>query len=76
MFTLRDGDVTRGLITAIIASIFVVLYGAVMQTGFDVFTADWAEIGRNVVNAAVASFFGYIGKNFLTDSKGRVAGII
>lgn len=76
MFTLRAGDITRGVVTAIIASIFVVMYGVVMQAGFDVFTADWAEIGRNVVNAAVASFFGYLGKNFITDSSGHVAGVL
>lgn len=76
IFTLRDGDVFRGLVTAIFASAFVVMYGVVMQAGFDVFTADWAEIGRNVINAAFASFFGYLGKNFITDNQGRVGGVI
>lgn len=76
MFTLRAGDIARGAVTAVFAGMLVVIGGAVLSAGFDAFTADWVSIGKAAVNAGLASFVGYLMKNFLTDSHGKMFGKI
>ena len=74
MFTLRSGDIVRGAVTAIFTGVLFVVAGAVLSTGFDAFTADWVTIGKSAVNAGLASFVGYLMKNFFTDDSGRMFG--
>ena len=76
IFTLVKGDFIKGLITAVLASVFITLYGAIRTAGFDFFTADWAMIGHDVFNVALSAFVGYMAKNFLTNNQGQVAGVI
>lgn len=76
MFKLNQGDVTRGAVTAGFAGAFMVIGTVVLQSGFDVFTADWASIGKMSVNAGFASFVGYIMKNFFTDENGKMFGVL
>lgn len=76
MFTLRNGDIARGAVTAAFAGAFVVVAGIVLQAGFDVFTADWESIAKMSINAGFASFVGYIMKNFFTDKNGKMFGIL
>lgn len=76
MFKLDSSDALKGVITAIIAGVVVSLYGVVTQAGFDVFAADWGSILHMAINGAVAAFFGYIGKNLLTDTSGKFMGKI
>lgn len=74
MFTLREGDMMRGLVTAAFTGAFVVVAGVVSQAGFDAFSADWIAIGKAAVNAGLASLVGYLMKNFFTDDSGRMFG--
>lgn len=74
MYSLRSGDLMRGAVTAVFAGVFVVLASTVLQVGFDAFTADWVAIGKASVNAGLASFVGYLGKNFFTDENGKMFG--
>lgn len=74
MFNLDSNDFAKGAITSIVAAVVAVLYGVVFKEGFDLFNTDWMEIGKMTVNAAVYAFVGYIGKNFMTDSHGKVLG--
>lgn len=76
MFSFNTGDVLRGAVTAIFTGALFVVAGVVLQTGFDAFTADWVSIGKAAVNAGLASFVGYLMKNFFTDDSGRMFGKI
>lgn len=76
MFTLREGDLVRGAITAIFTGVLFVVGGAVLSAGFDAFTADWVAIGKAAVNAGLASFVGYLMKNFITDESGKMFGVL
>jgi len=72
---LNLGDIGRGLVTAIFAGLISVLYGVTAQAGFDLFSADWAVIGKQVLNISLTTFLAYMSKNLLTDSSGRVLGV-
>ena len=74
MFKLGSNDFVKGLTTAVIAAVIVALAGIAQQPGFDVFTADWGGIGGQMLNMAIVSFIAYMGKNFVSDSQGRVMG--
>lgn len=83
LFTLKSNDWVKGLITAVLGSVIVAVttaFGAIVtQPGFDVFTVDWGDVLHNMINLMIvggyAAITGYLGKNFLTDSKGDVLGI-
>ena len=74
LFKLNSNDFLKGAISAVIAGFVWGLLKLVGADGFDVFSADWPAILNSAVNAAVAAFVGYIGKNFLSDENGKVAG--
>lgn len=76
MFTLRNGDIARGAITAIFTGVMIVLASVVLSAGFDAFSTDWVAVGKSAVNAGLASFVGYLMKNFITDDNGRMFGAI
>lgn len=76
MFKLDSSDAVKGIITAIIAGVVASLYGVVTTPSFDLFTADWGAILHMAVNGAFAAFFGYVGKNLLTDGNGKFMGKI
>jgi len=74
MLRLNLGDLARGGFTAVVAALVITLYGVVIQEGFDLFATDWGQIGASALNAAFAAFIGYVGKNLMTDSSGKVLG--
>lgn len=76
LFRLNASDLVKGAVTAIFAALIFALAGAVNQTGFDVFTADWGMILGSALNAGFAAFVGYLSKNLLTDEDGKVFGKI
>lgn len=84
MFSLKLNDFSRGLITAVLAagllSAFTVLQAVVQAPNFDVFSVAWGTVLGSAlnaaINAAVAAFVGYIAKNFVSDSSGKVFGRI
>lgn len=71
---LNLNDLVKGAVTAVFTAFVVTLYGVVSQSGFDVFTADWSAILSTALNAGVAALIGYLGKNWLSDSEGKVLG--
>lgn len=78
LLRLNLSDLKKGLITGVASSIVigvvVAMAGIVQQPNFDILTVDWASVGHIAVNAGFAAFVGYIGKNLLTDSQGKVLG--
>jgi len=75
MFTLNWNDVLRGLVVAILTGAFVSVMG-LFDSSFDVFTADWIAIFKQAVNGGFYAFVGYIIKNFITSTDGRIAGVL
>lgn len=75
LFSLGKSDLVKGVITAVLASVFMTLSGVFSQAGFDVFSADWGAIVNDVLKVAMATFVGYIGKNFFSDSEGDFLGM-
>lgn len=76
MFTINYGDIFRGIVVAILTGAFLAVSGTLSSVGFDVFTADWVQIGKTVVNGGFAAFIGYIVKNLITANNGKVLGTI
>lgn len=82
MFNLNLSDVLRGLISAVIGGALMAVFaigGAVFGApDFNAFTLDWAQVGMDMVNAAIVgaqgAFMGYLGKNFLSDKEGKLLG--
>lgn len=80
LFNLTKNDFLKGAFTAVVAGIVVavgtVLHGVFTAPGFDVFSIDWASLGRDMVNAAViggeGAFSGYLLKNFLSNENGDI----
>lgn len=75
MFTLKWMDVVRGLAVAVLTGAWLSIAGLFVQ-GFDVFTADWAAIGRMAVNGGFFALAGYISKNLLTADNGKLFGVL
>lgn len=75
MFTINLGDLGRGLVVAVLTGVWVSIAG-LFVLGFDVFTADWITVGKVAVNGGFFAFVGYINKNLLTASNGKVFGIL
>lgn len=72
LFKLNWADVAKGVVVAVLVAVL----GAVQQSlnghGLDVGAYDWGSILDVAWKAAVA----YIGKNFVSDSNGKVFGKI
>lgn len=82
MYKLQSSDWIKGLITAGLAGLLIslasVIHGVVTSPGFDVFSLDWHEVIRNMVNMGIigaeGGFAGYIAKNFLSNENGAFLG--
>lgn len=75
LYRLNVSDFAKGAFSAVVAGFVFAVAGLMQTPDFNVFTADWGMILSFGINAAVAAFVGYIGKNFLSDSEGRPLGI-
>jgi hypothetical protein len=65
-------DVGKAVVTAVISAVLVAVYALFQEKGF-----NWTQQDlMNILNAAVASGFGYIIKNFFTTSDGKFMGKI
>lgn len=82
MFSLQNSDWIRGLIVAGLAGFFISVasfaHSVVTAVGFDIFSLDWHEVIRNMVNMGIigaeGGFAGYIGKNLLSNENGAFLG--
>lgn len=70
LFRLNQGDFLRGLVVAVLAAVFTQLAAVANTPGFDIMLFDWTE----TLKIAVAAAVGYVSKNFLTDSEGKIFG--
>lgn len=71
-------DLKNVLDAALTAIVFAVLSGAVAlvtKTGFDVFSANWVEIGKNMVNLGVIAGVVSLGRDLLTTNSGSVLNV-
>ncbi len=68
IFKLNWTDVAKGLVVAVIASVFVYILAALNAPGFSFVTINYAEIAR----IALASGIGYLLKNFISSDQGNV----
>lgn len=71
IFKLASNDFIKGAIVAVLAAVATWLAQALNAPGFDFATFSWVEGGR----IAIIAFLAYIGKNFATDSEGKVLGM-
>lgn len=71
LFTLNVRDFLRGLVVAILASVFAWVLQVLNAPGFDWATINWAELAR----IALSSCIGYLMKNYISNSRGEVLGI-
>ena len=69
-------DLSVAFANAIFAAVIAVLYGVVIQNGFDLFSADWIAIGKLVANAVFVVFISSAGAAFGIDKNGKVLGRI
>lgn len=79
---LNSSDVIKGLATAAFSGAAVavlgILNGILNAPNFDIFSVDWGILWHSLVNASIVGaeggFVGYITKNLLTDSQGKLFG--
>lgn len=83
MYQLNAKDLLKGVISAVIGGAVLAslsVLSSVFGVGFDLFTVDWAEVFRNVINAvvvgAMGGFSGFIGHTFFSDQQGKLFGKI
>ena len=82
MFKLSLGDLFRGLVMAVTASVMVAVLGVfsrVITSDFDLFSLDYVpllkELTNQIIIAAYSAGSGYLLKNLLTDDRQRFLGI-
>lgn len=69
-------DALKSALTAVAATVFLIVYQLVMGDGFNLFQVDWSTFSQQIINLSVAAFFGDIGRRFFTDSNGKLFGKI
>ena len=70
LFKLNSKDFYKGLLVAVLATVFTWGASALNAPGFDLATLDWGEVLRIAFAAGMA----YIGKNFISDEEGNPLG--
>lgn len=75
MFTLKLGDLVRGIAVAVFTGAWLAIGGLFIQ-GFDVFSADWVALGKLAVNGGFFALAGYITKNLITADNGKLFKVI
>jgi len=84
MFRLNLADLAKGLVSAVgaaaVMSAWTVLAAVLGVDNFNAFEVDWAQVGRDMLNAAIigaqGGFSGYLAKNFFTSKDGKLFGKI
>jgi len=74
LFQINLKELFQAALTAIVASVVLVVYKLVTAPGFDVFLVDWTSLGQSLVNSAISAFVGVIGLKFISNSDGKVMG--
>lgn len=75
IFKLGLGNVTNAVLMAIATAVLVAIYGIVSTAGFDVFTANWAMIGKQMVNLGVVVGIGSLYRDLISTTQGSILNI-
>ena len=76
MFSWSSNDFVRSATTSVFVALVATVYGLTSQGDFDLFTADWGGVFKLVVNSTFITFFARMSEKFVTDSNGKVLGMI
>lgn len=76
IFGLTSNDLIKSAVSAVFAAVVVALAGIVAAPGFDVFAMDWNMVLKLVVNVSISTLIGDIGRRFMTDSQGKLFGVV
>lgn len=68
-------SIVDAILTAASAAVLVGLYGIVTTQGFDVFSADWVAIGKQMTNLGVIAAVVSLGKDFLSTKEGSLLNV-
>ena len=74
LFRVNGRDFLTALANAVFGAVVIVLYGVVTMAGFDLFSANWAEIGKSAINAVFIVFVSSLGMAFGIDKNGKILG--
>lgn len=69
-------DLSRAFTNAAAVAIVMVLYTLTAKEGFDLFSVDWLQVGKDVLNAVIITLVGSIGGPMLTTKKGNFLGAV
>ena len=69
---LNSNDFVKGLVVSVLAAVFTSLAATFNTPGFDFGALDLGELFK----AAFIGFSSYMSKNLLTDSNGKVGGVL
>ena len=72
LFRLDSKDYIKGLTVAVLAAVFATLAQWLNAPGFDFTSFDWSEL----VKIAIAAGISYLGKNLISDDRGKIMGAI
>lgn len=75
LFTLDWGSIADAILVAVVTAAVVALVNVVSTSGFDLFTAPWLQIGRNMANLAFIAAVVTLGKDFLSTDSGSFLSI-
>lgn len=75
IFKLDWASVADALITAVVAAILTAFVAIVTTQGFNVFSADWLAIGKDMVNLGFIAGIVSIGQAFLSTNDGKILGL-
>ena len=70
LFRVNLGDLGRGLLVAVLSTVFLAFGAALNAENFSFASFDYA----NLLQVAMASGLGYIVKNFISNSEGTILG--
>lgn len=74
MFSIDLKDVGKGALIAVLTGAILPVSMILQEPSFSVANANWSLIFDLAMNGAIAGFFSYLIKNFLSDDKGKVLG--
>ena len=75
IFKLDLASIADAVLTAIVTAVIVAAVSLVTTAGFDIFTANWVQIGHNMANIAFIAGIVSLGKDFLSTNSGSFLGV-
>lgn len=74
-FHLNWKDTAKALVSAVVVAMVGGL-ASMVGADFNVFTADWLEVGKTIVNLGFITFVGRLAEKLLTTQQGEFLGAI